>query len=128
MSDSRDILSNPATAIPLFWLPALALVVTGFFRLSVGWHTAIWTAALTILGAACTANAARCGRTHCYLTGPFFLLMALLTLLFGLGVIPLGTRGWDLIGMTTLIGAAVLCCLPELFLGKYRKGPAVTPK
>jgi hypothetical protein len=61
---------------------------------------------------------------HCYLTGPFFLGMALVALLYGLGVVPLGGKGWNVIGLTTLLGAIALCCLPELFFGKYRKGRA----
>jgi hypothetical protein len=86
-----------------------------------GWRTAIWTAALAVMGGACIANASRCGRIHCYVTGPFLLLAALGTLLYGLGVIPLGANGWNVIGLTILIGAIVLCCLPELLFGKYRR-------
>jgi hypothetical protein len=74
------------------------------------------------MGTACTANAVRCGRLHCYITGPFFLVMAVVTLLYGLGIVPLGVHGWSLIGLTILVGAIALCCLPELFFGKYRKG------
>ena len=76
------------------------------------------------MGAACLANAVRCGRVHCYTTGPFFLVMAVVTLLYGLGVVPLGGNGWSLISLAILIGAIVLCCLPELFFGKYRRGSA----
>ena len=76
------------------------------------------------MGTACIANAVRCGRWHCYLTGPFFVAMAIVTLLYGLGAVPLGANGWNLISLTILAGAIVLCCLPELFLGKYRKGSA----
>ncbi len=36
------------------------------------------------------ANALRCGRLHCYITGPFFVAMAIVTLLYGLGAVPLG--------------------------------------
>jgi hypothetical protein len=46
--------------------------------------------------------------------------MAVVTLLYGLGVLPLGRHGWNAIGITILIGSIALCCLPELFLGKYR--------
>jgi hypothetical protein len=65
-------------------------------------------------------NALRCGRVHCYLTGPFFLLMALIALSYGLGILRLGGNGWNLLGLTTLIGAIALCP-PEMFLGKYRQ-------
>ena len=117
---SRDILSSPLHAFAVFWLPAIAIVVAGSSGFSSGWRTIVWTVALSIMGAACIVNARRCGRIHCYLTGPFFLVMALVTLLYGLGVVPLGHNGWNLIGMTILIGAIVFCCLPEMFLGKYR--------
>jgi hypothetical protein len=32
---------------------------------------------------------------HRYFTGPFFLLLAGVGLLYGLGVLPLGTKGWS---------------------------------
>ena len=53
---------------------------------------------------------------------PLLRAMAVVTLLYGLGALPLGGNGWNLIGLTILAGAIALCCLPELFLGKYRKG------
>jgi hypothetical protein len=87
-------------------------------------RTIVWTAALVVLGTACSINAARCGRIHCYLTGPFFLVMAAFTLLYGVGMLPLGGHGWNVIGLTILIGAIVLCCLPEIIFGKYRVGRA----
>lgn len=121
ISHSRDIFSSPWRAFVWFWLPAIAIAVTGNSGLGNGWRTVVWTVALSTLGVACIANAIRCGRVHCYLTGPFFLVMAVVTLLYGLGVAPLGAHAWNLIGLTILLGAIALCCLPELFLGKYRK-------
>ena len=73
------------------------------------------------MGASCLVNAFRCGRVHCYATGPFFLGMAIAALLYGLGVIPLGTNGWNLIGGAAVIGAVALIYVPEAFLGKYRR-------
>jgi hypothetical protein len=85
------------------------------------WRTIIWTVALATMGVACIVNALRCGRVHCYLTGPFFLLMALVALSYGLGILHLGGNGWTLLSLVTLIGAIALWCLPEMFLGKYRQ-------
>jgi hypothetical protein len=116
-----DILSKPLLSFLLYCLPVIAIVASGFEPVSRGWRTAIWTAALAVMGGACIANASRCGRIHCYVTGPFFLLAALGTLLYGLGVIPLGANGWNVIGLTILVGAIVFCCLPELLFGKYRR-------
>jgi len=116
---SRDILSSRWRVFILYWLPAIAIVVAGASAISSGWRTVVWTVALATMGAACIVNAVRCGRVHCYLTGPFFLLMALVALSYGLGILHLGGNGWNLLGLTTLIGAIALWCLPEMFLGKY---------
>jgi len=123
-SESRDIFSSPWLCFFLFVVPAIGIAVTAGSDLGGGLRTVVWTAGLGIMGAACIANAARCGRLHCYITGPFFLVMSVVTLLYGLGVVRLGGNGWSLIGATILIGAIALCCLPELFFGKYRKGSA----
>ena len=36
----------------------------------------IRAAACVVMGLACLVNAARCHRLHCYITGPYFLLLA----------------------------------------------------
>jgi hypothetical protein len=44
---------------------------------------------------ACLLNARRCARTHCYLTGPFFLILAGIALLYDIGNLSLGATGWS---------------------------------
>ena len=122
--ESRDIFSSTWLTVVLFLVPAIAIGVTGGSDFGSSWRTVVWTAALGIMGTACIANAVRCGRLHCYVTGPFFLALAVVTLLYGLGVVPLGRNGWSLIGLAILIGAIVLCCVPEMLFGKYRRGSA----
>jgi hypothetical protein len=117
---SRDFLLKPWSCFFLFCLPAIAIVVTGNSAVGNAIRTIVWTGALGVLGTACFINATRCGRIHCYLTGPFFLVMAVVAVLYGVGVLPLGKHGWSLIGATILIGAVALSCLPELIFGKYR--------
>jgi hypothetical protein len=120
-SSPHDILSRPLPGFVLFCLPAIAIVVTASYDPGSGWRTAVWTIALCTMGIACMINAVRCGRVHCYITGPFFLLMAVITFLYGLGVVPLGRNGWNVISLAILVGAVALICLPELFFGKYRR-------
>jgi len=120
--ESRDILSSQRRVFVLYWLPASAIVVAGAPAISNGWRTVVWVVALAIMGAACIVNALRCGRVHCYITGPFFLLMAVAALLYGLGILHFGGNGWNLLGLIALIGAIALWWLPEMFLGRYRKG------
>jgi hypothetical protein len=50
--------------------------------------------------------------------------MAVVALLYGLGVLPLGRNGWNAIGLTILIGAIASSCLLEMFFGKYRRDRA----
>ena len=118
---SRDILSSRWRVFLLYWLPAIAMVVVGPLTISNGWRAVVWTIALATMGMACIVNALSCGRIHCYLTGPFLLLMALAALSYGLGILHLGANGWNLLGLITLIGSIALCFLPEMFLGKYRQ-------
>jgi len=122
--ESRDIFSGTWLCLVLFVVPAIGIAVTAGSDFGGGLRTVVWTAALGIIGTACIANAVRCGRLHCYVTGPFFLALAVVTLLHGLGVVPLGRNGWSLIGLAILIGAIVLCCVPEMLFGKYRRGSA----
>jgi len=58
----------------------------------------IWSAALTWMGAACIANARRCGRTRCRFTGSY-LLMAALVVAYAAGTLP--------IGAATIVGTSV---------------------
>lgn len=72
------------------------------------------------MGLACLANAHRCGRIRCRLTGPFFLAMAGATLLHGLDILWLGPNGWIWLGVLLVVGGyGVLWLLPELIWGKY---------
>ena len=97
-------------SISLAWgLPIGALIVGAFFEPPA--KPAIWGASLTHMGAACLINAARCGRVHCYFTGPFFLLAAVATLLHGFSIVPLGPDGWlGLIVATAVGGASCFGC------------------
>ena len=97
-------------------LPAIALAV-GAFTDTEMW---IWAPMLTWMGVACLLNARRCGRMHCHFTGPFFLVMALASLLFGLGVLPLGAEGWAWLGGAVVVGWLSLRTTPERLWGRYR--------
>jgi len=73
------------------------------------------------MGVVCLVNASRCGRIHCLFTGPFFILGAVSSLGYKLGLLPLGPFGWQWIGTVTIIGGIALTCIPELVLGRYRR-------
>jgi hypothetical protein len=78
-----------------------------------------WPTLLTWMGTACLLNARRCRRLHCYLTGPYFLLLAVISLLFGLGFLPLGVRGWSTLSLALVVGGLFLLYVPEWLFGRY---------
>jgi hypothetical protein len=71
----------------LWGLPAVAMLIASF--LDPAPRAIIWPAALARMGAACMANARRCGRTHCRFTAPFYLLMAALVVAHAAGTLPI---------------------------------------
>lgn len=100
----------------LIWgIPAAVLIMS-----PVQYFVIVWPIVLTIMGLACSLNARRCGRIHCYVTGPFFLLLALVGLLYGLGVVPLGVRGWSMLSIALVVGSIIFICVPEWLFGRYR--------
>lgn len=116
--ESRDLLSDRLATIAIYWLPIAVILASGFFDIGNAWRAAIWAVALVTMGFGCVVNALRCGRVNCYATGSFFLLVAAVAVLYGLRIAPLGPRGWNTIGLVTLIGGVALYYLPEVFFGR----------
>ncbi len=107
-----DDLVGRKWGIWLWCVPTLALV------LGLSWNVArpwLWIPAFLVMGAGCVVNARRCGRLHCYMTGPIFLLAAVYVILAEVNVVPLRPNVFALI----VLGTAALACLAELHLGRY---------
>ncbi len=81
----------------LVWcLPAVLFVI------GATWTSArpfLWIPSLAVAGSACLVNASRCGRLHCFLTGPLFLLGAIATLLDASRFVAIDWH-WILAGVT----------------------------
>jgi hypothetical protein len=75
----------------------------------------LWTPAFIVAGVACVVNATQCGRVHCYITGPLYLLAAVASVLAGMGFVPL-RPSW--IGGAVL-GGTILAYVPEWVRGTY---------
>ena len=114
----EDWVSNYRSYTLAWGLPTAALILAVFLTPAV--KTVVWVAALVWMGAACIANATRCGRTHCYFTGPFFLIMAIAVVLHGTELLWLGPNGWTWLGVTLVVGGVGLFWLvPERIWGKF---------
>ena len=118
-----DLFARPVSAVLLWGVPLVALVVTGIAPVGMTARTITWTIALASAGFACLVNARGSGRLHCHMTGPFYLLLALASSLHGTGALPLGSHGWTSIGLVLVVGS-VLTLVPERILGKYGRGRA----
>ena len=98
----------------LFWcVPAFALFI-GF-----GWNEVrpwLWIPAFLVMGVACVVNAARCGRLHCYVTGPIFLLAAVYVAVAAFGWLPMQPS----IFLCIVLGITALAYVAERPLGTYR--------
>ncbi len=115
----QDLASNSWISVLVWLLPIGALFLSGFFPLSTPPRAAIWTVANATMGLACVINAMRCGRLHCYFTGPLFILLALAAALIGVGVLPAGKETWNTLGTIFSIGTIVLYFVPEALFGRY---------
>lgn len=76
----------------------------------------LWTPAFLLAGSACIVNATHCGRIHCFITGPLYLLAAAATVLRTLEVVSLP---WGFIAFGAIAGTIGAYAV-EPVLGKYR--------
>jgi len=118
---AKDLVGRKSAWL-LWGVPFTAVVATSVADVGPVARTGVWTLSLLAAGIACVVNARRSGRRHCYLTGPFFLVLAALSFLHGSGVLSLGPWGWIGIGSALLVGTPLLTWAPEWIWGKYAGG------
>lgn len=103
------------TGLVLWRLP-LVLIFAGLF-----WPAGrfwLWIPSFVLSGTACLANAFRCGRVHCYLTGPLYLGGALY--LIGVGWSP-GSLPFEAgTFLLVVFGLALTARAAERVTGAYR--------
>ena len=119
---TRKDFTRSGIAWLLWGLPAAALILGSF--LAPVPRMLLWTPAFAVAGVACVVNAAQCGRLHCYITGPLYLLAAAATLVAGMEFVPL--RATWIAG--AVVGGTILAHIPEWVRGKYLAGERSTPR
>lgn len=108
---------------PALWGALVAVFLLDLlFDLDPPVEATLWAIPLTAYGLACSVNALRCGRIHCYFTGPFLLAVAALVLLLGFGFVDLGPDGGRWLVLVVVAGFAILRYLPERRWGRYSGG------
>ena len=117
----QDWLSTPR--IRWLWPAAFVTILIGCLVVP-GMHGDLLAAAgFAVAGGLCVGNAARCRRVHCTVTGPLYLVAAILfTGRVAGAAIP---AGW--IGIGAVVGTA-LAFAPELLGKQYFDAPRVVRK
>ena len=100
----------------VYGVPLIAMQLVGNLSNSTLAVAGTWAAGFAVMGTACVVNALRCGRVHCWFTGPWFLLAAAVTVLRYVEVIGLT---WPTILNAGLLGALLLFFVSENIWGKY---------
>lgn len=116
-SSNTDFASSGKLRFILWILPAIVFVIG--FSTGPAVRTILWVASLSTMGISCVSNARRCGRIHCYFTGPFLLLGALFTLLYGLNIFNFHVD-WGTLAIVIVVGFNLLKYIPEMIWGKYK--------
>jgi hypothetical protein len=101
-------------AILLWGLPVIALIVGSYWQKG---RLLLWIPALLVMGAACLVNAVRCGRVHCYITGPLSLLAIGYVVIAEYHLVPLDAGYF----LDSILGVTILAFLLEIPYGRYRK-------
>jgi hypothetical protein len=116
-AQSRDWLRQPSGLIFWWGLPIGLGVSTNFWHLPVADTAFAWAVALAWMGTGCALNALRCGRRHCFISGPVLWLGALTTGLVAVGIL----SGRNALGeaVNATLAVAALSFLSEWFSGLY---------
>jgi hypothetical protein len=103
----------------IFWwgVPISLGISTNFMHLPLVKAAFLWAIALAWMGTGCVLNALRCGRRHCFISGPVLWLGAIATLFVALGLF----SGRNALGAVVngTIALAALSFLSEWFWGLY---------
>ncbi len=110
----RDLVAG-TRSFWLFWgLPIVAFLLAAW--LSPRPRALIWAGALLWAGTGCFINSRRCGRLHCYITGPLWGVGGAAVFLHGLGMAPIH-GSW--IAIVIVSGTIVAFSLEWVRGGKY---------
>ena len=113
----RDWLRQPLGCIFWWVLPIALGVSTNFRHMPLARTAAIWAIALAWMGTGCVLNAVRCGRRHCFISGPVLWLGAIAAGLVALGVLSGGNALAEAVNGT--LALAALSFVSEWFWGRY---------
>jgi hypothetical protein len=110
----NDWVTRPLAGLLWWCLPLGFGFAANFFGLPVRVTAIMWMILFVWMGTGCILNARRCHRLHCYISGPTFLLGAVVLGLLAAGLLGFAPHNLNnIVGVTLL--AALLSFVPEIW-------------
>ena len=117
-ANSKDwVRSNKAYMLAWGW-PHAAIIFA--ILLDPILRAVVWSIAAAWMGTACLMNSARCGRTHCRYTGPYYIALVVPVVLLGTGVVSAPNYLWWILAAALLLGGKAIWLITETLWGRYR--------
>lgn len=114
---ASDWTRQPLGALSWWGLPILIGVGANFFTLTRPETAGLWAGLFAWMGAGCILNAWRCGRRHCFISGPALWVGAVGAALVGLKRLS-GPHVLEEVVWATVV-LVVVSFVPEAVWGKY---------
>ena len=109
-----DWVTRPGAGVFWWCLPLGIGFAANFLALPTRGAASIWAILFVWMGTGCILNARRCHRLHCFISGPTFLLGAVVLGLLAAGLLALGPHSLNnIVGITLLV--AFLSFVPEIW-------------
>ncbi len=122
-SAARDLAAKPLPFLVAWGIPIAIIFAINFIQTYIPFEVTVTIIAMTVawMGLSCVVNAFRCGRLHCKVSGPIFLIGAIAIIVSGFGLISApGTYLNEIVWGTFTL--ALSTYLLELVWGKYGEG------
>lgn len=116
----RDLACSPRGR----WIWGVSWLLVGVGAIWLALLFWLWIPAFAAAGLACLWNVRRCGRLHCYVTGPLYLLAALYLVGAAADALPFRME----IFLVLVFGTSLLAILAERKLGRYRPATRESPQ
>ena len=114
----NDLTRRPVGMIVWWGLPLAVGASASILKVPFRAGAAIWAVAFAWMATGCLFNAMRCHRVHCYISGPMFLIGAILAGLDAAGVVDLTPRTFTN-AVSAVLVLAVLSFAPEMVWKRY---------
>ena len=114
----NDMARRPVSMIAWWGLPLAVGACASILQVPFRAGAAIWAVAFAWMAIGCLLNAMRCHRVHCYISGPAFLIGAVIAGLDAVGVVDLSPSAFTS-AVSAILVLALLSFVPEMVWKRY---------